>query len=157
MGKIPGLTILSNWENIHRNQNGAGPMKHRSSNGFFFFFLQPHLQHMEVPGPGVESELQLQACPTATATLDLSHICDLCHRSQLKQAMDQTYILTETSWVHNSLSHSRKSSVTFFNVLNTVLNTHDRVLLSCRKDGKAMYYYGMTSSIQRKQNVEQSA
>ena len=89
---------------------------------------------MEVPGPGVESELQLQACPTATATLDLSHICDLCHRSQLKQAMDQTYILTDTSWVHNSLSHSRKSSVTFFNVLNTVLNTHDRVLLSCRKE-----------------------
>lgn len=26
---------------------------------FFFFFLELHLLHMEVPGPGVESELQL--------------------------------------------------------------------------------------------------
>ena len=27
---------------------------------FFFFFLQPHLQPMAVPGLGVELELQLQ-------------------------------------------------------------------------------------------------
>ena len=26
---------------------------------FFFVFLQPHLQHMDIPGPGVKSELQL--------------------------------------------------------------------------------------------------
>ena len=26
----------------------------------YFFFLKPHLQHMEVPGPGVEVELQLK-------------------------------------------------------------------------------------------------
>ena len=31
---------------------------------FFFFFLRPHLWHMEVPGPGVESELQLR--PTSS-------------------------------------------------------------------------------------------
>ena len=30
---------------------------------------------MQVPGVGVESELQLQAYTTATATPDLSHIC----------------------------------------------------------------------------------
>ena len=34
---------------------------------------------MEVPEPGVELELQLPAYTTATATLDLSHICDLRH------------------------------------------------------------------------------
>ena len=32
---------------------------------------------MEVPRLGVESELQLLACTTATATQDLSHVCDL--------------------------------------------------------------------------------
>ena len=32
---------------------------------FFFFFLQPNLQHMEVPRLGVESELQLLVCATA--------------------------------------------------------------------------------------------
>ena len=42
---------------------------------FFFFFLGPHLWHMEVPRLGLESELQLPAYTTATATRDLSHIC----------------------------------------------------------------------------------
>ena len=42
---------------------------------FFIFFLGPHLQDMEVPGLGVESELQLLAYTTATATRDLSHMC----------------------------------------------------------------------------------
>ena len=51
---------------------------------FFFFFLGPHLWHMEVPRLGVELELQLQALATAMATPDLRHICDLC-RSFLQQ------------------------------------------------------------------------
>ena len=42
----------------------------------FFFFLWPHLHHVEISRLGVESELQLLAY--ITATLDLSHICDLC-------------------------------------------------------------------------------
>ena len=37
---------------------------------------------MEVPRLGVESELQLLAYPTATATWDLSRICDLHLSSQ---------------------------------------------------------------------------
>ena len=53
-----------------------------ASSFFFFFFLGPHPQHMEIPGPGVESELQLLAYTTATATWDLSHIHDLHHSSQ---------------------------------------------------------------------------
>jgi len=32
---------------------------------FFFSFLGPHLQHMEVPGLGVKLELQLPAYTTA--------------------------------------------------------------------------------------------
>jgi len=58
---------------------------------------------MEVPRLGVRSELQLQAYTTATAMLDLSHICDLhCNLRQhwilnpLSKAKDGTRILTET-------------------------------------------------------------
>ena len=42
------------------------------------FFLGPLLWHMEVPRLRAESELQLLAYTTATATWDLSHVCDLC-------------------------------------------------------------------------------
>ena len=49
---------------------------------FFFFFLGPHLWHMEVSSLGVESELQLLAYITATAMPDSSHVCDLHHSSQ---------------------------------------------------------------------------
>ena len=45
-----------------------------------FFFLGPHLQHMEVPRLGVTLELQQLACATATGTPDPRHVCDL-HRS----------------------------------------------------------------------------
>ena len=41
----------------------------------FFFFLEPHLQHMEVPRLRVKLELHLLAYATATA--DPRHICDL--------------------------------------------------------------------------------
>ena len=40
---------------------------------FCFCFLGPHLWHMEVPRLGVESELQLPAYATATATGDPSY------------------------------------------------------------------------------------
>ena len=57
---------------------------------------------MEVPGPGIESELQLPAYATAT-TPDLSHILDL-QRSlwqhqllnPLSKARDQTCTLLDT-------------------------------------------------------------
>ena len=43
---------------------------------FFFFssFLGPHMQPMEVPMLGAESELQLLAYTTATAVLDPSRV-----------------------------------------------------------------------------------
>ena len=49
---------------------------------------------MEVPGLGVKLELQLEACVTATATLNLSHICHL-HRSRWEL------------WILNLLSEAR--------------------------------------------------
>ena len=58
---------------------------------FFFFFLAflgPHLWHMEVPGPGIQSELQLPAYTTATALPDLSHICDLHYSSWQHQTLN---------------------------------------------------------------------
>ena len=73
---------------------------------YLFYFLGPHLQHMEAPRLGVESELQLPAYTTATATQNPVCVCDLHHSSQkhqilnpLSKARDQTPILMGTSWV----------------------------------------------------------
>ena len=38
----------------------------------FVYFLGPHLLHMEIPRPGVQSDLQLLVYSTATATWGLS-------------------------------------------------------------------------------------
>ena len=72
---------------------------------FCFCFLGPHQQHMEAPWLGVESELQLPAYATATATWNLSYICKLHHSSQkcqipnpLSEARGQPCVLTDTSW-----------------------------------------------------------
>ena len=58
---------------------------------------------MEIPGLGVELELQPHAYTTATATPDPSHIYDLCHSlwqhrilNLPSEARDGTPILTET-------------------------------------------------------------
>ena len=71
---------------------------------------------MEVPRIGVQLELQLWAYTTDTATLHLSHMCNLHHSSRqhqilnpLSQARDQTYVLMDSSQVHNLLSHSGNS------------------------------------------------
>ena len=83
---------------------------------FFSFFLGLYLQHMEVPGLGVKSELQLPAYTTATATPDPNCLCDL-HSSLwqcwilslLSEARDRTHILMDTSGVPNQLSRSGNS------------------------------------------------
>ena len=51
-------------------------------------FLGLLLQHMEVPRLGVKSELELLASATATATWDLSHVCDLHRSSQQRQIIN---------------------------------------------------------------------
>ena len=75
---------------------------------FFPFFLggRPHPQHMEVPRLGVQLELQLLTYTTATATPDLSSVCDL-HSSQqcwilnpLSEARDRACHLIVPSQIH---------------------------------------------------------
>ena len=71
-----------------------------------FVFLGLHPQHMEVPRLGVQSELQLSAYTTATATWDPSCICDLYHSSQQhpilnppSEARDRTCVLMDPSQI----------------------------------------------------------
>ena len=73
---------------------------------FIFVFLGLHLQPMDVPGPGVESELQRPVYTTAIATLDPIRLCNLYHSSwqcwilyPLSKARDWTRVLLETSRV----------------------------------------------------------
>ena len=81
----------------------------RSYTFFFFlsFFLGLHPWHTEVPRLGVKSELQLPAYDTATATQDLSWVCNLHHSSRhlrilnpLSKAMDRTRNLMVPGWIH---------------------------------------------------------
>ena len=66
------------------------------SSVFFFggglFMANP--QQTEVPRLGLESELQLPTYTTATAMLDLSHVCNLHHSSW-------------QHWIFNTLSEAR--------------------------------------------------
>ena len=89
---------------------GRGPLELRLGTDMvfsFFFLFGLHLQHMESPRLGVESELHLLAYTTATATPDLSWVCNL-HQSSwqsqilnpLSKARDQTHVLMDTSRVH---------------------------------------------------------
>ena len=75
---------------------------------FFFFFFCFSVAPAAYPSPmlGVKSGLQLLACATATATPDLSHICDLHHSSQqhwiinpLREARDQTCVLMNANQI----------------------------------------------------------
>ena len=73
-----------------------------------FSFQRLHQRHIEAPRLGAESELQLLAYTTGTATWILSHICDLYHSLQqwgilnpLNEARDQTHILMDTTQVLN--------------------------------------------------------
>ena len=73
---------------------------------FLFCLFRATLCHMEVPRLRVELELPSLAYTTASATWDLSHICDLHHRSQqcwilnpLSEAGDQTCILMDADQI----------------------------------------------------------
>ena len=83
---------------------------------------------MEVPRLGVESELQVQAYTRATATRDLSCVCDLhCSSWQhwilnpFSKARDWTHLLMDPSWVLDpswvcqTLSHRGNSLINIYN------------------------------------------
>ena len=73
-------------------------------NANIILFVRATPTSYEVPTPGVKSEPQLPAYTTATATWDLSHVCNLHHSSPdprpLSKARDGTRILMDTSWIH---------------------------------------------------------
>ena len=70
----------------------------------FFPFFVLYLWHMDVPRLGVKLEVQLSAYGTDTGTLDLGHVCDLCHSLQqcqilnpLSKARDGTHIIMDST------------------------------------------------------------
>ena len=88
---------------------------------FFFCFLGPHLWHIKVPRLGVESELQLSACATATAMWDPSHACNLHHSSwqcqilkPLSKTRNRICILMDASGARILLSHNGNSLLRTF-------------------------------------------
>ena len=52
------------------------------------FFLGLHLQHLEVPRLGIQSELLLPAYARVVSTPDLSHDCNLYHSSRQRQILN---------------------------------------------------------------------
>ena len=76
---------------------------------YFFVFLGLYPRHMEVPRLEVESELQLWAYTTATATLDpsctVSATCTTAHGNGILNALSKpgikpVCVLTDTSQIH---------------------------------------------------------
>ena len=60
------------------------------------------MQHMEIPRLGVKLDLHLLAYTTATATQDLSCICNLYHSSQQHQIahpLSEARIEPTSSWI----------------------------------------------------------
>ena len=89
-------------------QTGKSETDTTLKNQFLFSFaFHGHTHSMEVPRLGIELELQLPAYTTATATPDLSCVCDLHHSSRrcwilnpLIEVRNQTHILMDISWGH---------------------------------------------------------
>ena len=86
---------------------------------FYFCFLGLHSRHMDVPRPGVESELQVPTYITATAQQQIqaaSVTYTTAHGSarsliQLSKARDQTSVLMDTSWVCYQQSQDGNSTI----------------------------------------------
>ena len=102
------LVGIHGWFSNAADSQTVFPCLFFSFSFFFFGFLGPHPQHMEVPRLGVKLELQPPACTTTTVRRDPIQVCNLHHSSwqcrtlhPLSEARDQTHILMDTSWVCN--------------------------------------------------------
>ena len=82
-----------------------------------FFPFQLHPQHMEVPGPGIESEPELQQLWQHRI---LNPLC---------WARDQTSATTETSQIINLPHHSGNSHQDFYSVYSAIYKNHSNYLL----------------------------
>jgi len=92
---------------------------------------------MEVPRLGVKSELQLPAYITATATPDLSHVCDLHHSSgqhqilnPLSKARDRSQVLMNTSQVRFHCTTMGTFLIFVFVLWIVILSSSKLVLIS---------------------------
>ena len=98
---------------------------------YLFFFLQLHLWHMEVTGPGVQLELQLRPTPqpqphqvwveSATYALAWGNAGSLIHwaRPGIKPMSSR-----RLRWVLNPLNHNGNSWSTFLKTLFFLLRFH---------------------------------
>ena len=109
---------------------------------YLFCLVGLRLWHVEVHRLGIESELQLPAYTTATATPDLSRVCNLHHSSwqcqilnPLSKARDRTFILMDSCWVCYHWAMLGISSCHFlsFHFLNLKLKTLGSSLLVLSK------------------------
>ena len=71
----------------------------------YFWFLWPHLWHLEVPRLEVESEWHLPAYAIATATQDPSHVCNLHHSSQQHRIQAGSVTYNRANSNARSLTH----------------------------------------------------
>ena len=82
MNKFPGQgSNVCHYSDLNCSIDNAGSLTPRpqgfpGKDYFNFFFLGPHLWHMEIPRLRVKLEVKLPAYTTATIVCDLSHICD---------------------------------------------------------------------------------
>ena len=73
----------------------------------FFGFLGPRPGHMEVLRIGVKLELQLLTYAIATATPDLSRICNLHHSSEQRQILNPLSEAKDRIFIDASQIHFR--------------------------------------------------
>ena len=106
---------------------------------------------MEVPRLTVESELQLPAHATATATQDPSRVCNLHHSSRqrripnpLSNARDRTRNLMVPSRIRYPLSHDGNSLVLIIKFLTIILkdvtNDKNKRELTVLMVGNSLYW-----------------
>ena len=87
---------------------------------------------MDVPRPGVELELQLLACATATAMWDLSRVCNI-HCSSLQhwilnplcEARDRTCILMDASQFISAEPWWELHNTTFLRLTECLIYWHE--------------------------------
>ena len=104
--------------------------------------LGPHLWLMEVPRLGVQSELQLPADTTATASPDPSHVCNLHHSSwqrwivnPLSKAREWTHVLMDTS--QGRYHWAMMGNPPYFNIL-LLISLKEKILFSSMETKKIL-------------------
>ena len=117
------LYNLSHPTPLHLKQSSLKKKQKKKKLRLYFcfnlFLLRPHPQHMEVPWPGVKSELHLSAFATATASWDLSVSATSQQQlilNPLSKARDRTRNLTIPSQIHFCCATTRVPQISFSHI-----------------------------------------